>query len=67
MANGHHLVTVKEWDEEYFKEHGSFQFLTLADRQDKTELMGIGLGQKKLTPSRQEAKTLRRKDVWFVD
>ena len=41
MANGHHLTTVKEWDEEYFKEHGSFQFLTLADIQDKTELMPV--------------------------
>jgi GT2 family glycosyltransferase len=31
MADNKHFATVKNWDEEYFKQHGSFQFLTPQD------------------------------------
>lgn len=31
MGDGKHFATCKDWDEEYFKNHGHFQYLTLDD------------------------------------
>lgn len=31
MQDGKHFAMVEHWDEEYFKEHGSFQFMTRDD------------------------------------
>lgn len=47
MGNNKHLATVKTWDENYFKNHGSFQFLTLKDIEGKRDLIDVaytGLG-----------------------
>lgn len=33
MADGYHTTVVKDWDEDYFAEHGSFKFLTLEECQ----------------------------------
>lgn len=35
MKGGEYYATVKDWDEEYFKRHGSFPFLTDDDVKDK--------------------------------
>ena len=41
MDDGKHFATCKEWDEEYFKKHGHFQFLTLNDIKGKEELIEV--------------------------
>jgi hypothetical protein len=37
MEGGEALATVKDWDEEFFKEHGHFRFLTPADLAEATK------------------------------
>jgi hypothetical protein len=47
MANQIHFATVVNWDEEYFKKNGSFQFLKQEDIKEKTNLIDVaytGLG-----------------------
>jgi hypothetical protein len=39
FEGGNAFATVKEWDEEFFKEHGYFQFMTINDLQGKSELI----------------------------
>jgi hypothetical protein len=41
MDGGKAFAAVKDWDEEYFKKNGSFQFLTPADFQNQTGLMEV--------------------------
>ena len=41
MDDGKHLATCKEWDEEYFKKHGCFQFLREGDIKGKKELFEV--------------------------
>ena len=41
MANGRHLATVKTWDKTFFKQHGHFQFMTLADIKGKQALIPV--------------------------
>jgi GT2 family glycosyltransferase len=41
MEGGDAFATVKNWDEEFFKTHGYFQFMTIADMQGKTELIDV--------------------------
>lgn len=38
MQDGIHTTVVKDWDEDYFAEHGSFKFLTLQECQDMLKL-----------------------------
>jgi hypothetical protein len=38
MADGHHTTCVDEWDEDYFQNNGSFQFLTLEQMDKKSKL-----------------------------
>lgn len=47
MKGAQNFATVKDWDEEYFKNNGSFQFLSPKDIEGKTDLMEVdytGLG-----------------------
>jgi hypothetical protein len=47
MADGRHLAACRDWDEEYFKKHGSFEFLTLKALEGQAALMEVaytGLG-----------------------
>jgi len=37
MEGGEALATVKDWDEEFFKKHGHFEFMTLADIEKDSE------------------------------
>lgn len=41
MEGGQAFAIVKEWDEEFFKKHGYFEFMKLADLKDKKELMEV--------------------------
>ncbi|MFH1958505.1 MAG: hypothetical protein ABIJ15_08540 [bacterium] len=41
MDGGRQFATVRNWDEEFFKKNGSFQFLTPADIEGKKELMEV--------------------------
>ena len=41
MEGGGYFATVKDWDEEYFKKNGSFQFLTAKDIEGKGELIEV--------------------------
>jgi hypothetical protein len=41
MEGGEAFATVKDWDEEYFKAHGCFRFLTPADIEGKQGLMEV--------------------------
>lgn len=41
MKGGKYFATVKKWDEEYFKEHGTFQFLIEKDIENHKELMEV--------------------------
>jgi hypothetical protein len=41
MEGGEAFATVRDWDEEYFKAHGCFQFLTPADIAGKQGLMEV--------------------------
>ncbi|MBD3375958.1 hypothetical protein GF406_13060 [candidate division KSB1 bacterium] len=41
MEGGHAYATVKEWDEEYFKTHGCFRFLTPGDMKNSSELIEV--------------------------
>jgi hypothetical protein len=41
MADGKSLATVQNWDEEYFKHHGHFNFLTLQDINGKEDLIEV--------------------------
>ena len=41
MADGRSLATVLDWDEEYFKQHGHFNFLTLQDIDGKEDLIQV--------------------------
>ena len=41
MKGEKYFATVKKWDEEYFKGHGAFQFLTEEDIQDHKGLMEV--------------------------
>lgn len=41
MDDGKHFATCKDWDEEYFKEHGQFKFLTLNDIEEKEVLLEV--------------------------
>lgn len=47
MADQKNFATVKDWDEDYFKQNGRFQFLTPEDLKNKTQLIEVaytGLG-----------------------
>lgn len=37
MADGHHTTCVDKWDEDYFQQNGSFQFLTLEQTKAKAK------------------------------
>ena len=37
MADGHHTTCVDKWDEDFFQQNGSFQFLTVPDMKAKAE------------------------------
>lgn len=41
MAGGKNLAAVKEWNEEFFKKHGYFQFLLPEDIKKKEELIEV--------------------------
>jgi len=41
MNDGRSLAAVKDWDEEYFKKNGHFQFLGLTDIEGKEELIEV--------------------------
>jgi GT2 family glycosyltransferase len=41
MEDGKSLATVKEWDEEYFKKNGHFNFLTIQEISGKEELIEV--------------------------
>jgi GT2 family glycosyltransferase len=41
MDRGNQFATVKEWDEEFFKKNGYFQFLTPEDIKNKKELIEV--------------------------
>lgn len=41
MDDGKHFATCKEWDEEYFKKHTHFQFLSPKDIQGKEVLLKV--------------------------
>jgi GT2 family glycosyltransferase len=41
MEGGEALASVKEWDEEYFVKHKCFQFMNIADLQEKNELIEV--------------------------
>lgn len=41
MKGGQYFATVRKWDEEYFKVHGTFQFLTENDIKDHKGLMEV--------------------------
>jgi hypothetical protein len=41
MEGGQALANVKEWDEEFFKKHGYFEFMKLDDVKDKKELIEV--------------------------
>jgi cellulose synthase/poly-beta-1,6-N-acetylglucosamine synthase-like glycosyltransferase len=46
MENGQQMPVVKEWDIEYFKEHGTFKFLTPSDltNDDLIKVVYTGMG-----------------------
>jgi hypothetical protein len=48
MSNGTHFATVKKWDPKYFKQNGTFQFMTQADIDAEKEtfipVSYVGLG-----------------------
>lgn len=41
MEGGKQFTAVKNWDEEYFKQNGSFEFMTDADIDGKTDLIEV--------------------------
>jgi GT2 family glycosyltransferase len=41
MDNGKQFATVKDWDEEFFKKNGYFQFLSPDDIKDKKDLIEV--------------------------
>jgi len=41
MVGGTQFTAVKDWDEKYFKQHGSFQFLTPDDIKGKNDLIEV--------------------------
>jgi hypothetical protein len=41
LEGGEAFATVKEWDEEFFKKNGYFQFMTVNDLQGKNELIEV--------------------------
>ena len=41
MGDGRHLATCKKWDEEYFKKHCHFKFLTFEDVKGKEGLIEV--------------------------
>jgi hypothetical protein len=41
MSDNTHYATVETWDDEFFKKHGSFQFLTREDIKLKKELFKV--------------------------
>jgi len=41
MTDLEHFAMVKEWDREYYKEHGTFEFLTLKDLNESEKYMKV--------------------------
>lgn len=41
MSDGEHFATCKKWDEEYFKKHGHFKFMTQKEIRGKNVLMEV--------------------------
>ena len=41
MEGGQYLATVKDWDEEYFKQNGCFKFITLKEIEGQKDLIGV--------------------------
>jgi hypothetical protein len=41
MEGGKFFASVQNWDEEYFKQHGSFQFMTPEDIKNKKDLIEV--------------------------
>lgn len=41
MSDGQFIATCKEWDEEYFKKNGHFQFLNIKDVEGKSVLIEV--------------------------
>ncbi|OGS21048.1 MAG: hypothetical protein A2252_03910 [Elusimicrobia bacterium RIFOXYA2_FULL_39_19] len=50
MQDGKSFATVKDWDEEYFKQNGSFRFLTVEDITRLASPDGVSSGEKQKLP-----------------